>query len=771
MIKRGQSSFRPCQEEEIMDNKFNKIVTSGINAISRLIKHVDETKTPERGIPSKLIDEASIDEVVKAMTLDEKAHLVIGSGYPGPNGLAGATHAIPRLGIPSIIFSDGPAGVRIGGFFAGAAPRYATAFPIPSLLSATWDVDQITKVAKAMGEESREYGVDILLAPGVNIQRDPLGGRNFEYYSEDPFLAGTMATAFINGIQSMGVGACLKHFAANNQETNRITMNAVISERALREIYLPAFEMAVKQAKPWTVMSAYNAVNGVFATQNHYLLTHILREQWGFDGLVMSDWWAVKNPLEALRAGNDLIMPGVYRGPLPMPELIKEVYTKASAPTPDLLKTAVQNAALSERILDSCVRNILKVIVKTPTFKGEYKDVDYKRKTNLTKQTAAKGARIDREVAAEGMVLLKNKHHALPFKRVTTVGVAGQNAIVDLNDNQAGIIIGGGGSSQVNVEPKDVISLVQGLKNARYVVVNSINGKKVVEGLGAGDAAYLAKTTDIGLVSIGRASTEGEDRPEMDMKPEEVQLIKNLSNAYHKEGKKLVVVLNIGAPIEVVSWRNYADAILLAWQPGQEGGNAIADILSGKVNPSGKLPVTFPVKYNDVPSYGNFPGNTAMNTVHYAEGIYVGYRHYDTKGIEPAYAFGYGQSYTNFTYNNLKLNSTKMELDKDEPLTVSIDVSNTGNTLGKEVVQLYIHDERSSLERPYKELKGYEKISLKPGETKTVTFTLDKRALSVYDEASKTWNVEEGLFKVLIGSSSHHIKQKGQFRAVGAALK
>jgi len=734
-----------------------------MSAILRLIK----TKAPEQGIPSKLIDESSINEVVKAMTLDEKAQLVIGSGYPGPNGLAGATHAIPRLSIPSITLSDGPAGVRIGGLFTVDAPRYATAFPIPSLLSATWDVDQITKVAKAMGEESREYGVDILLAPAVNIQRDPLGGRNFEYYSEDPFLAGTMAAAFINGIQSMGVGASIKHFAANNQETNRTTINVVVSERALREIYLPAFEMAVKQAKPWTVMSAYNAVNGAFATENRYLLTHILREQWGFGGLVMSDWWAVKNPLKALRAGNDLIMPGVYRGPFPMPALIKALYNNSSAPIPHLLKTAVQNTALSESDLDSCVRHILKVIVKTPTFKGEYKDVDYKRKTNLTKQTAAKGARIDREVAAEGMVLLKNKNHALPIKRVTTVGVAGQNAIVDLNDNKLGIIIGGGGSSQVNVEPKNVVSLVEGLKNAPFVVVNSINGKKVVEGLDVGEAAYLAENTDIGLVSIGRASTEGIDRLDMDMKPEEVQLIKNLSNAYHKEGKKLVVVLNIGAPIEVVSWRDYADAILLAWQPGQEGGNAIADVLSGKVNPSGKLPVTFPAKYNDVPSYGNFPGNTAMNTVHYAEGIYVGYRYYDTKGVEPAYAFGFGLSYTNFTYDNLKLNSTKMELDKDEPLTVSVDVSNIGNTSGKEVVQLYIHDERSSLERPYQVLKGFEKITLKRGETETVTFTIDKRALLAYDEASKNWTAEEGLFKVLIGSSSRHIKQKCQFRAVG----
>jgi beta-glucosidase len=742
------------------------IISSGMITILLLITNSNGTVALSKDQPQKLVDEASIEKVIKSMTLDEKAHLVIGSGYPGPNGVAGATYSISRLGIPSIILSDGPAGVRIGGFFAGAAPRYATAFPIPSLLSATWDVNQIAKVAKAMGKESREYGVDILLAPGVNIQRDPLGGRNFEYYSEDPFLAGTMATAFINNIQSTGVGTSLKHFAANNQETNRTTINAVISDRALSEIYLPAFEMAVKQAKPWTVMSAYNAVNGIFATQNKYLLTDILRDEWGFDGFVMSDWWAVKDPFAALAAGNDLIMPGVYKGPLPMPELIEAVYNKASAPTPNLIKTAIQNGTLSENTLDSSIRHLLKIIVKTPTFKGEYKIVDYKRKTYLTKQIAAESARIDREVAAEGMVLLKNNNQTLPFKGITTIGIAGQNAVVDLNNNKLGIIIGGGGSSQVNVDPKNVVSLIQGLKNAHYTVVNSKNGNKMVEGLSINDTAYLAQSTDIGLVSIGRASTEGADRPDMNMKPEEVQLIRDLSNAYHAEGKKLVVVLNIGAPIEVASWRDYADAILLAWQPGQEGGNPIADVLSGKVNPSGKLPVTFPIKYSDVPSYGNFPGDLANNIVRYAEGIFVGYRHYDTKGIKPAYAFGHGLTYTNFAYDNLKLSSTKVDLNKSKLLTVSVDVSNTGNVAGKEVVQLYIRDENSSLERPYKELKGFEKISLRPGQTKTVTFTVDKRALSAYDEKLKTWVAEPGLFKVLVGSSSRDIRQQGKFEAV-----
>ncbi|MDQ1003461.1 beta-glucosidase [Neobacillus niacini] len=747
-----------------MDNKFYKIVTAGIISVFILIANGKGTAALENSISPKLVNEASIEKVIKSMTLDEKASLVIGAGYPGPNGVAGATNAILRLGIPSIILSDGPAGVRIGGLFAGAPPRYATAFPIPSLLAATWDVDKMAKVARAMGKESREYGVDILLAPGVNIHRDPLGGRNFEYYSEDPFLAGVMAASFINGVQSTGVGTSLKHFAANNQETNRTTINAIVPERALREIYLPAFEMAVKQAKPWTVMSAYNSVNGAFATQNKYLLTDILRGEWGFNGFVMSDWWAVKNPFGALAAGNDLIMPGVYKGPMPMPELIKAVYTKASAPTPDLIKAAVENGTLSESVLDTRIRNILRIVLKTPTFKGEYENVNY-NKTSLTKRTADEGKRIDREAAAEGMVLLKNKDHTLPFKGVHTIGVAGQNAVVDLKRNKQGIIIGGGGSSQVNVMPEDIVSLKQGLKNANYSIVDSKNGNKMVEGLGKADAAFLAQHTDIGLVSIGRASTEGADRPDMNMKPAEVQLIKDLSLAYHKEGKKLVVVLNIGAPIEVVSWRDYADAILLAWQPGQEGGNPIADVLSGKVNPSGKLPVTFPVKYSDVPSYGNFPGDLSKNTVRYAEGIFIGYRYYDTKGIQPAYAFGHGLSYTSFTYSNLKLSSRKLNLDRNEPLIVSVDVANTGNLPGKEVVQLYIHDKNSTFPRPYKELKGFKKIYLKPGQTKTVQFTIEKRALSAFDDRLKKWVAEEGLFQVLVGSSSGNIRQKSEFKA------
>lgn len=749
-----------------MVTSLNKFIRSGLISILLLTAN-GGVALGKRDTP-KLVNEASIEKVIKAMTLAEKAHFVIGTGYPGPNGVAGATYAIPRLGIPSLIFTDGPAGVRIGGPGSGAPPRYATAFPIPSMLSATWEPNQMTKVAKAMSKEAREYGIDFLLAPGVNIQRDPLGGRNFEYYSEDPFQAGTMATAFINGIQSMGVGATIKHFAANNQETNRTKYNAVIDERTLREIYLPAFEMAVKLAKPWTVMSSYNAVNGVFSTQNKYLLTDILRNEWGFNGFVMSDWWAVKDPIAALKAGNDLIMPGVYKGPSPMPSMIKELYTIASAPLPDFIIKAVQNGSIKERTLDSRVRNILRVMVKTPTFKGEYKDVDYTRKTTTNKKTADESARIAREAAAEGMVLLKNKDHALPFKSGNRIAVVGKNAVVNPAKNKFGIIIGGGGSSKVNVESKNIVSLIQGLKNAHYTVVDSINGKKLEEGLSPRAAAYLARNTDIGLISIGRVSTEGADRPNMNMKREEVELIEELSNAYHAVGKRLVVVLNIGAPIEIASWRDYADAILLAWQPGQEGGNAIADVLSGNVNPSGKLPVTFPVKYSDVPSYGNFPGNTYTNLVHYAEGLYVGYRYYDTKSVKPAYPFGHGLSYTNFIYKNLKLSSTEVDLNKNEPLKISVDVSNSGEISGKEVIQLYIRAEHSKLDRPYKELKGFKKISLKPGQTHTATFVVEKRAVSIYNDLLKKWIAEPGLYKVFIGSSSSDIRQQGEFKLIGS---
>ena len=678
-----------------------------------------------------LTDDASIDKVIAAMTQEEKAKLIAGVGMANPelriNGAAGGTYPIPRLGIPQVVVTDGPAGIRLGGVIGGET-EYATAFPIPSALSATWDVEQIKAVAAAMGAEAKAFGIDMLLGPALNIHRDPLNGRNFEYYAEDPYLAGKITTAFVEGIQSQGVGATLKHYAANNQETDRQSINEIISERALREIYLPAFEMAVKEAKPWSVMSSYPKINGEHGAQNPYLLTDILRKEWGFDGFVMSDWFAVKDPVVALPAGNDLIMPGGALG---------------NAPSPDqIVLDAVKAGQLSEEALNENVRRILKIVVKTPVFQGE-------KAANAL--DAAAHAALARATAADGMVLLKNDG-TLPLQNVKTMAVIGKNA--------KQFIVGGGGSAQVNADPQKIVSLFDGLKSAGFSLVEA------EEGLSGDDAAKLAQASDVAIISIGRGSSEGFDRYSMAMHPEETAMIRTVADAYHAAGKKVVVLLNIGAPVEMTAWNDAADAILLTWQPGQDA-SAVADVLSGKVNPSGKLPETFPKYYAQSPSYGNFPGYNGA--VMYGEGIYVGYRYYDTKGIEPMYPFGHGLSYTTFSYSNLKLSAPQMDLDKDETLTVSVDVTNSGSVAGKEVAQLYIHDNASRLDRPYQELKGFQKIALNPGETKTVTFTVDQRALSAYDPAIKDWNAEAGRFTARVGSSSRDITVEAEFKAVGNA--
>lgn len=678
-----------------------------------------------------LTDEASIDKVIAAMTLEEKSKLIAGVGMANPdlkvNGAAGGTFPIPRLGIPQVVVTDGPAGVRLGGVIGGET-EYATAFPIPSAMAATWDVDQIKAVGETMGVEAKAFGIDILLGPALNIQRDPLNGRNFEYYSEDPYLAGKITTAFVQGIQAQGVGATLKHYAANNQETDRNAINEIISERALREIYLPAFEMAVKDANPWSVMSSYPKINGEHGAQNPYLLTDILRKEWGFDGFVMSDWFAVKDPILGVSAGNDLIMPGGARG---------------NAPSPDqIVLDAVKAGQLSEEVLNENVRRILNIVLKTPAFKGTGDD--------KTLDSAAYAA-IARATATEGMVLLKNDG-TLPLQNVKTMAVIGKNA--------KQFIIGGGGSAQVNADPEKIVSLFDGLKSAGYALVDA------EEGVSSDDAAKLAQASDVAVISIGRGSSEGFDRYSMAMHPEEIAMIQTVADAYHAAGKKVVVLLNIGAPVEMEEWNDAVDAILLTWQPGQDA-SAVADVLSGKVNPSGKLPETFPKYYEQVPSYGNFPGYNG--TVTYGEDIYVGYRYYDSKRIEPMYPFGHGLSYTTFDYSNLTLSAPQMDVDKNETLTVSVDVTNSGNVAGKEVAQLYIHDNASRLDRPYQELKGFQKIALNPGETKTVTFTVDTRALSAYDPAIKDWNAEAGRFTVRVGSSSRDIRAEAEFKAIGNA--
>lgn len=682
----------------------------------------------------QLTDETSIDKVIKAMTLEEKAKLVCGMGMNASKrvpGAVGNTYAIPRLGIPEVVVSDGPAGLRLGGLTGGDVV-YATAFPIPASMASTWDLELIDKIGVAMGAESKAFGIDILLGPAFNIKRDPLNGRNFEYYTEDPYLNGRVAAAMVKGIQSQGVGVSLKHYAVNNQETNRMSVNEIVSERALREIYLSAFEYVVKNTDPWTVMSSYPRINGAHGAQNRYLLTDILKNEWKFDGFVMSDWFAVKNAVEAVNAGNDLIMPG---GPK----------WSGQGDTSDDVLAGLKSGAIKEADIDKNIKNILKIALKSLSFKGNIPSNKPDLKANVA---------IVRKAAAEGMVLLKNEK-TLPIKNDVKIALFGKNA--------SNYVTGGGGSSEVNAAYR--VQLLEGLSNASYKVTDSKNGNKFIEGMDIKDIEWAAKESDAAIISIGRNSTEGNDNYTMETTEEETALVKAVADKYHKAGKKVIVLLNIGAPIETEDWKDYADAILVTWQPGQEAGNAVADVLSGKVNPSGKLTETFPVRYKDVPSYGNFPGS--KETVYYGEGVYVGYRYYDTKGIKTQYPFGYGLSYTTFKYSNLKVDSDTINLEKDGKIKVSVDITNTGKTAGKEIVQLYVTQNISTIDRPEKELKGFGKVELNPNETKTVTMELSKRDLSYYSEAQKDWVAEPGKYTIKIGASSKDIKFETVIKAVG----
>jgi len=725
-----------------------------------------------------------VKQVIAAMTLEEKAKLVVGNGFRMPGagpqgptigqtqdkvpGAAGTTFPIPRLGIPSIVVSDGPAGLRIEPIRNKDSSKtyYATAFPVATLLASTWDTDVVKKVGVAFGSEVHDYGVDILLAPALNIHRNPLGGRNFEYYSEDPLVAGKMTSAIVNGIESNGVGTSIKHFAANNQETNRNTVNTIVSERALREIYLKGFEIAVKGSQPWTVMSSYNKINGTYTSEEYDLLTTILRKEWGFKGFVMTDWFGGRNPVEQVKAGNDLLMPG-------------------TAQQSQRIIDAINHDSLDVKLVDENVERILNIILQSPSFK-KYK---YSDKPDLKKD-----AEISRTAAEEGMVLLKNQGDVLPLKNVKNVAVFG-NTSYD-------IIAGGTGSGDVN--KAYTISLLQGLGNAGYSVDNDIKNaytdylttqkklhpKKtffeefrnptppISEWLPGNDLINKkASEADVAIFTLGRNAGEGRDRQEtndFNLSDTERLVIKTIADAFHAKNKKLIVVLNIGGVIEMTSWRDDADAILLAWQPGLEAGNAIANVLSGKVNPSGKLATTFPVKYEDVPSEKNFPGkefpeqatrgNFGMRSVPaevvYEEGIYVGYRYYNTFKIKPAYEFGYGLSYTNFDYSNLKLSTNSFS----KSITASITIKNTGKVAGKEAVQMYISAPAKILDKPSEELKGFAKTKLlQPGESQTINFTIHASDLASFDTKSTSWIAEAGKYSVKIGASSQNIKQTAGF--------
>ena len=734
---------------------------------------------------------ASVDEVVEAMTLEEKAHLVVGTGmagFSGENavvgetrnlvpGAAGTTYPIERLGIPSVVLADGPAGLRINPTReSDSQTYYCTHFPIGTLLASTWDQQLVEKVGEAIGNEVLEYGTDVLLAPALNIHRTPLCGRNFEYYSEDPVVSGKIAAAYVRGVQNNGVGTSVKHFALNNQETNRMANDAHVSQRALREIYLKGFEIVVRESDPWTVMSSYNYLNGIYTSENPELQTAMLRDEWGFRGMVMTDWFGGKDAVAQMVAGNDMLQPGTDK-------------------QYEMIVSGVKEGRLDEAVLDRNVKRILEMILRTPRFQG-YR---FSNKPDLEAHAA-----VTRQSATEGMVLLKNENEALPLS-------AGTKRIALLGCTSYDFIAGGTGSGNVN--RAYTVSLLDGLKQAGYeldgelktayeqhiAAENERNRPDTTNRFAmflprprptemmipAARLQALAKANDVALITLGRTSGEFLDRKKADFEltREEKALLNDVCRAFHAAGKKVVVVLNIGGVIETASWKNRPDAILCAWQAGQEGGNSVADVLSGKASPSGKLTMTFPVHFADAASSANFPIDMAANMdisnsgekknslknvdyTDYEEDIYVGYRYFDTFGKEVSYPFGYGLSYTTFEYAAPRVETT------EDAYLVSVQITNTGKRAGKEAVQLYVAaPDRATANKPEKELKAFAKTrELQPGETETLVLKLPKANLASFDTASSAWVVTPGSYDLLLGASSRDIRAKAAVDAAASSV-
>jgi beta-glucosidase len=739
------------------------------------------------------LTEKNIDAVLKQMTLQEKADLLIGCiegtnyfGVPQPTGsdpsnvilipgAAGQTNKISRLGIPATVVADGPAGLRISPTRPNDDKTYfCTGYPVPILMASTWNTPLVERVGRTLGKELKEYGVDVLLAPGTNIMRNPLCGRNFEYYSEDPFLSGYICAAMVNGIQSEGVGACVKHFAANNQETNRNENDSRVDQRTLREIYLKPFEIVVKTSQPWSIMSAYNLLNGVHCQENYDLLTTVLRKEWGFKGFVMTDWTGKRNTSAQVHAGNDMMMPGTRTQ-------IEQILAD------------VQSGALSETDVDACVRRVLQYIVKTPRFKG-YK---YTNSPDFDTSTA-----ITRTAASEGIVLLKNSQQTLPLadsiKNIAFFGVTSYHFLSD-------------GSGSGHVSTSYVVNMIEGMEKAGYRY--NLGIKKIYEAVDAlSDAKYEmspakaklpilemiginhrpdeiripryiadASTQDsqMAIITIGRKPGEGADRAvkgDFELTETEQEMISNVCDAYHAVGKKVVVILNVGGVVETASWKDKPDAVVLAWMPGQEGGNSVADVLTGKVNPSGHLPITFPVHYSDVPSaknYPNLPGkpedgmnglsailnpkmysaDPCFKTTKYEEGINVGYRYYSSKGVSTSYPFGYGLSYTTFEFSDLKVTQ------RGKKFIATVTVRNTGNMAGRQVVQLYVNSPTTTHETPVRELKAFAKTELlQPGQSQKLTMDFSNYDLATFYLEDSAWKTIAGTYIVEICEDAETIK-------------
>lgn len=727
------------------------------------------------------LGESSLDEVIAEMTLEEKAHLVIGTGMAGHTGdsavigetrnlvpgAAGTTYPIERLGIPAVVLADGPAGLRINPTRENdEATYYCTHFPIGTLLASTWDSELVESVGKAIGEEVLEYGADVLLAPALNIHRNPLCGRNFEYYSEDPVVSGKIAAAYVRGVQSNGVGTSIKHFALNNQETNRMANDARVSQRAIREIYLKGFEIAVKESDPWTVMSSYNYLNGTYTSENPELLTSILRDEWGYGGMVMTDWFGGKDAVAQMIAGNDMLQPGKDK----QYEQIVE---------------GVRNGSLDEAVLDRNVKRVLEMILRTPRFRG----YEFSNKPDLEAHAA-----VTRQSATEGMVLLKNDNEALPLagdvERIALLGCTSYDFIA-------------GGTGSGNVNRAYTVSLLDGLRQAGYKLDEALKSEYeahiAAENLRnrpdttnpfamfmplprpaemtvtAARLQSLAADNDVALVTLGRTSGEFLDRKKSDfyLTREEKALLDDVCSVFHAAGKRVVVVLNIGGVIETASWKHLPDAILCAWQAGQEGGNSVADVLTGKSSPSGKLTMTFPIDFEDAASSANFPIDVEANIdisnsgekkgdvknvdyTDYDEDIYVGYRYFDSFGKEVSYPFGYGLSYTTFEYGQAQVQSC------EDSYVVTLQIKNTGSRAGKEVVQLYVSaPDNAAANKPAKELKAFAKTGeLQPGQAQTVTLELPKSELASFDAEASAWVVTPGRYELLIGASSRDIRAK-----------
>jgi beta-glucosidase len=723
----------------------------------------------------------NIDEVLSALTTDEKLLLLKGTGMKTMLGMgtavgdtdkdvpgaAGTTNPVPRLGIPAVVLADGPAGLRINPTRKrDDNTYYCTAFPVGTLLASSWDTELLEKVGKAMGNEAVEYGVDVILGPGANIQRNPLCGRNYEYYSEDPVLTGMLGAAMVNGIESNGVGASVKHYVANNQETNRNINNSIVNDRAMREIYLKGFEIIVKNSQPWTIMSSYNKVNGTYTSESRDLLTDILRGEWSFKGLVMSDWFGGSNAPAMIHAGNDLLQPG-----------LKKQY-KA-------IKKAVESGELSMEDVNTSVHRVLELVATS----RKIEDHSYSNNPDLKAN-----AELTRQSASEGMILLKNDE-TLPIQNKVNIALFGVTSY--------DFISGGTGAGDVN--EAYTVSLDEGLRNVGFEIndiaeeifekhkaKNRKAFKKPKGTLAAMRHPYdppeylpspeqiesCAAEADLAIITIGRNSGEAVDRVEKDdflLSEMEQELISKVCAHFHAAGKKVVVVLNIAGVIETDSWKDTPDAILLAWQGGQEGGNSVADILSGKVNPGGKLPMTFPINLADHASTANFPleGQSMsmgsflsggkekpeeeqvrnVDYTVYEEGIYVGYRHFDKNSIEVSYPFGYGLSYTGFEYEKMKVELA------DDTIDIVVSVKNTGSNSGKEVVQIYVSKPETEIDRPLQELKAFAKThQLGPGESAELQMKIPVSELAYWDEENNGWAIERGKYTIKAASSSRDIR-------------